>query len=347
MFGKDSRSLHLIGGGLWLAPGRLLGDGPGPILQSAQSRTGSVPGMDGSKKGAVRPAGPGGKVGVAFCACAATLACGGGLPQIERRVADLQARLDEVAAATRASQSRQAAIEGRLLVLQDEVETLRMALRRPGPVGTTSLPAATPVPSDLPTVRLTPPQEPPSEGIGRAGSAASVMDESIYQEIDEEGNVVTPAGGRKSATRESKPARSTSPPLAKASERQSESDAVIAEYQSALELYRQGRMVEARTAFEAFAARYPRHPYADNALYWVGECLYDQKDYEGARRAFLRVLTEHPDGNKVPDAMVKVGLCDRALGRHEDAARMFRTVMLTYPDTEAAAVAMRLAGELP
>lgn len=265
------------------------------------------------------------------------------MAQLDRRVADLQGRVDEMAGATRASQSRLAALENRILLLQDEVETLRMAVRRGGPSGSWGTPAVAPAPPppELPTVRLAPPKATPAERPGPAGPtpAAAVMDEGIYQEIDDEGNVVTPSGGRKTAARDAPPAR--------APRRDPEGDTTIQEYQSAYELYQQGRVVEARVAFEAFAARYPRHPYSDNAQYWVGECLYDQKDFEGARREFLRVMTDHPDGNKVPDAMIKVGLCDRALGRHEDAIRMFRTVMLTYPDTDAAAVAMRLAGDSP
>lgn len=275
------------------------------------------------------------------------------MAQLDQRVAALQGRVDEVASTTRASQSRLAALENRILLLQDEVETLRLALRRARPSGAYGPPttAPAPIPRDLPTVRLAPPEarEPPAERPGPAGRtpAAAAMDEGIYQEIDDEGNIVSPSGGRKTATRAAPTPASEAARPARAPRGDAEGDAVIQEYQSAYELYQQGRVVEARAAFEAFAARHPRHPYADNAQYWVGECLYDQKDFEGARREFLRVMTEHPDGNKVPDAMVKVGLCDRALGRHEDANRMFRTVMLTYPDTDAAAVAMRLAGEAP
>lgn len=294
--------------------------------------------------------GPAGQRGrrpfVASWVCAAVLSCGGGMAQLEKRISDLQGRVDEMAGATRASQTRVAALENRILLLQDEVETLRMAVRRPSGSWGTPAVAPAPPPPDLPTVRLAPQVagEARSDRPGRPPPTppVAVMDEGIYQEIDDEGNVVMPSGGRKTAAAPIAPA-----PPPRAPRRDPEGDAPIQEYQSAYELYQQGRVVEARQAFEAFAARYPRHPYSDNARYWVGECLYDQKDFEGARRQFLRVMTEHPDGNKVPDAMVKVGLCDRALGRHEDAIRMFRTVMLTYPDTEAAAVAMRLAGESP
>lgn len=289
---------------------------------------------------------------VASWLCAAPLACGGGIARVEKRVADLQGRVDEMAGAIRAHQSRLAAIENRVLVLQDEIETLRLAGKRTGPSGAYVPPAAAPasVPRNLPTVRVLPPEamEGPTKKPASPPEAASLTDESIYQEIDDEGNVVPSSGGRRSSA--SAPPRRPAlqgPPAAKPARREADNDAVIQEYQSALELYQQGRVVEARAAFEVFVARYPRHPYADNAQYWIGECLYDQRDFEGARREFLRVMTEHPDGNKVPDAMVKVGLCDRALGRHEDAVRMFRTVMLTYPDTEAAAVAMRLAGQVP
>lgn len=261
-----------------------------------------------------------------------------GVGQIEKRLDSVQARLEEIAAASRTSQARLSSLEGRVLLLQDEVETLRMASRRSD--GRTPVPTPSP-PKDLPVVRVTPPEE-----RSTASASAFAFDENMYQEIDDEGNVRPAPKERRQASSQERSASENRRLTPKQSKQQKE-DAVIEEYNTAMELYRQGRMVEARAAFDAFAKRYPRHSYADNARYWAGECLYAQGDYEGAKREFMRVITEHPDGNKVPDAMVKVGLCDKALGRHEDAMRMFRTVMLTYPESEAAALAMRLAGEGP
>jgi len=270
--------------------------------------------------------------------------------ELEKRVADLQTRLDEIAGTTRASRLRMESLENRILLLQDEVETLKMSSRRGGTGAGAPAPAAVlpPIPPELPTVRLTP-SRPPEEARPAPPtslSPAAVQDESVFQEIDDEGNVVPAKGARATAER-SRPSRGETARPARPPRDTSPEDAVLKEYQAALDLYHQGRVAEAKTAFETFVKRYPRHPYADNAQYWVGECLYDQKDFEGARREFTKVFTEHPDGNKVPDAMVKVGLCDRALGRNDDALRMFHTVMLTFPDTEAAQVAMRLAGEAP
>jgi TolA-binding protein len=45
--------------------------------------------------------------------------------------------------------------------------------------------------------------------------------------------------------------------------------------------------------------------------------------------------------------MVKVGLCDQRLEQWDEARRMYDAVMLTYPESPAAAVAVRLLGELP
>jgi len=128
-------------------------------------------------------------------------------------------------------------------------------------------------------------------------------------------------------------------------------DAVWAAKLAALELLfplrRPRPDADSSPALDAFATSNPRHPYADNARYWVGECDYDRRNWESARREFLRVVTDHPDGNKVPDAMVKVGLCQRMLRQDEEARRTFNAVMLTYPDSQAAAVAMKLLGEMP
>src|SRR2546422_7060560 len=49
-------------------------------------------------------------------------------------------------------------------------------------------------------------------------------------------------------------------------------------------------------------ARYPKHPLAGNAQYWIGEAYYVQHDYPQALVEFQKVL-DH-GGLKMPEALV-------------------------------------------
>jgi tol-pal system protein YbgF len=120
-----------------------------------------------------------------------------------------------------------------------------------------------------------------------------------------------------------------------------------AEYRAAVELVRSGDP-NAATALRSFLQKYPRHDYADNAQYWLGESFYAQKDYTHALAEFRNVIETYPRGNKVPDALLKVGFCYQAMGQSEKATAVLQQVVNLYPKTEPAAIASkRLEGVTP
>ncbi|HEY4180583.1 MAG TPA: tol-pal system protein YbgF [Kofleriaceae bacterium] len=113
-----------------------------------------------------------------------------------------------------------------------------------------------------------------------------------------------------------------------------------ADYRAAVELVRSGDPTAA-TALRAFLQKYPRHDYADNAQYWLGESFYAQKDYTHALAEFRNVIETYPRGNKVPDALLKVGFCYQAMGQSEKATAVLQQVVNLYPKTEPAALATK------
>ena len=111
------------------------------------------------------------------------------------------------------------------------------------------------------------------------------------------------------------------------------------DYRVAVELVKAGKHDEAVAALRAFIAKYPRHDYADNAQYWLGEAFYARKDYTHALTEFRTVIETYPRGNKVPDALLKVGYCYQALGQSDKARAVLEQVVNLYPKTEPAALA--------
>ena len=101
------------------------------------------------------------------------------------------------------------------------------------------------------------------------------------------------------------------------------------------------RSVRATGALRSFLVKYPRHEYADNAQYWLGEAFYAHKDYQHALMEFRATIETYPRGNKVPDALLKVGYCYMALGQTEKARAVLEQVVNLYPKTEPAALASK------
>jgi tol-pal system protein YbgF len=119
------------------------------------------------------------------------------------------------------------------------------------------------------------------------------------------------------------------------------SEAAAGDYRAAVELVKAGSYVDALAALRAFIQRYPRHDYADNAQYWIGEVFYAQQDYVRALSEFRKVVEVYPRGNKVPDALLKVGYCYQAMGQGEKARAVLEQVVNLYPKSEPAALAAK------
>jgi tol-pal system protein YbgF len=118
-------------------------------------------------------------------------------------------------------------------------------------------------------------------------------------------------------------------------------DAAATEYRGAVELLKARKHADAIAALRAFIQHFPKHDYADNAQYWLGEAFYAQKDYSHALVEFRATIESYPRGNKVPDALLKVGYCYQALGQAEKAHAVLEQVVTLYPHTEPAALASK------
>ncbi len=113
------------------------------------------------------------------------------------------------------------------------------------------------------------------------------------------------------------------------------------DYKAAVELVKSGQYEPAIAAFRAFITKYPRHDFADNAQYWIGEAYYAQKDFQHALAEFRATIETYPRGNKVPDALLKVGYCYQALGQTDKAHAVLEQVVNLYPKSEPAALAAK------
>jgi tol-pal system protein YbgF len=107
-------------------------------------------------------------------------------------------------------------------------------------------------------------------------------------------------------------------------------------YEAAIALVSARQYDRALDALAAFLVKWPDHPYADNAMYWRGECYFAKGDYLHAAEQFEGVVARFPAGNKAPDALLKLGITQQKLGNPLKAKEYFDRLAQTYPQSAAA-----------
>ncbi|ADD69086.1 tol-pal system protein YbgF [Denitrovibrio acetiphilus DSM 12809] len=110
-------------------------------------------------------------------------------------------------------------------------------------------------------------------------------------------------------------------------------------YTYAYELYRNGKYAESETKFNEFLMKYPDVERSDNAMYWLGEIKYAEKDYESAVMKFQELVERYPEGNKVPDALLKMGYSYGNISDKDNAVKSLQKVVNMYPESDAARLA--------
>jgi tol-pal system protein YbgF len=97
--------------------------------------------------------------------------------------------------------------------------------------------------------------------------------------------------------------------------------------------------------FQEYLRLYRDTDLADNAQYWIGECLQAQSKYEDAVTAFNALLRDFVSSDKIPDARYKKGVALEALGRRSQAILEYRFVVERFPGSPAARLAREKLGQ--
>jgi tol-pal system protein YbgF len=125
--------------------------------------------------------------------------------------------------------------------------------------------------------------------------------------------------------------------------------AEVRSYEEGFAFYRAGEYEAAIDRFRAFLENHASSDYADNALFWMGECYAKLGDYERAVLTFEDVVNRFPEGNKVPDALYRQGIALLEIGeqtRDEEtynaaAREIFKRIVREHPQSERVAEAQR------
>ncbi|MCA2980270.1 MAG: tetratricopeptide repeat protein [Myxococcaceae bacterium] len=98
------------------------------------------------------------------------------------------------------------------------------------------------------------------------------------------------------------------------------------------------------TRLKQFAKDWPRHPKADNALYFAAVGMMASREFEVAESTLEQAVRQYPAGDATVDALLKLADCRARLNRHAEARATWEKIVATYPGTSAATTAQaRLA----
>lgn len=102
-------------------------------------------------------------------------------------------------------------------------------------------------------------------------------------------------------------------------------------YERAYGFLLQQEYAAAQAGFRDFLKVYPNDSLVPNALYWLGETHYVQRNYADAAEAFDLVTQAYGNSPKAADSMLKRGMALAALGKKADACGVLGQLPGKYP----------------
>jgi tol-pal system protein YbgF len=100
-----------------------------------------------------------------------------------------------------------------------------------------------------------------------------------------------------------------------------------------------GQYDDARREFRLFVQAFPQDDKADDALFYVGESFFRQKDYEKAIAEYQRVIDTYPKGDMADDSFLQAGQAALSKGWCVDAGAYFGELVRRYPTSTLAKTA--------
>lgn len=115
-------------------------------------------------------------------------------------------------------------------------------------------------------------------------------------------------------------------------------------YLQGVDALKTGNAAGGVTMLQQFARDWPKHPRADNALFYAGVGLMAAREFKDAETVLEQAVRQYPAGDATLDAMMKLAECRSRLNRQADARATWEKIVANYPGTQAATLAQsRLA----
>ena len=110
-------------------------------------------------------------------------------------------------------------------------------------------------------------------------------------------------------------------------------------YQAAYSDYLRKNYDLAIMGFQQYLKEFPDTDLADNAAYWIGECLFSQGKYAQAIDEFDGVMARFPRSDKIASAMLKKAYATLETGQKSKGVAQLQRVIKDYPSSDEANLA--------
>ena len=149
-----------------------------------------------------------------------------------------------------------------------------------------------------------------------------------------------PAGAAPGGAPSGSPAGAGAPPAGGSPPRSSAAPGAGPDtFQAAYSDYSKGNYELALWGFQDFLHKHPNDERAGEAIYWIGECHFSQKDYGKAVEQMDRLIQQHPGSPKVPLAHLKKGLAFLESNQVAQAVVQLQHLVQAYPHSDEARIA--------
>jgi tol-pal system protein YbgF len=118
-------------------------------------------------------------------------------------------------------------------------------------------------------------------------------------------------------------------------------DQTMETFNTAYRAYSNGQYEQALTLFSKFVHDHQNHDFADNAIFWRGECYLATGQFFKAIGEFERLLRRYSRSDKRPSSLYRIGFAWDKLGDKDKALEYYFRVVGSHAGTDAARRASR------
>ncbi len=103
---------------------------------------------------------------------------------------------------------------------------------------------------------------------------------------------------------------------------------------------------DAYKSFDQSLSANPNGPQSAKTLYYMGECLYNQGEYDLAILDYQKVISNHGKDALTPSALLKQGMSFEKLTDHETAKIIYKKLISDHGGSSEASQAKERLGKL-
>lgn len=242
------------------------------------------------------------------------------ISQLNSDILRMKGSIDEKTHQSRSSQSDSDMLKSTLQRKVDELTQQVSALTDQVNQNTSALKSGSPIP---PVISAT------SKKIEKAEPVAAEKPEAKVVDKKDKEPVITETKPKAEETKTKVEAKKTEDAEAAAP-----GDPGKATYDQGLELFRAGKFNEAYRTFSDYISKYPKGKMAPNSRFWLGDCYYNQQEYELAILEYQKVIADYPSDGKAPSALLKQGLAFEKLKDNDTAKIVYNKLLKEYPKSD-------------